>query len=177
MIWKLAGALGLALAVAACGTNPNERTTGGAAAGAATGAGVGALGGPVGALAGAAIGAGAGAVTGATTDPKDVNLGKPPWTNPEANVPGTDMQSTRRAPRVSENARAAQQELARLGFDPGPADGVWGQRSTDATLAFQRAHNLTTTGRPDAATLAALRSGPGDVVPPTGPPAAAPPTR
>lgn len=170
MTWKLVGALGLALAVTACGTNPNERTTGGAAAGAATGAGVGALGGPVGALAGAAIGAGAGAVTGATTDPKDVNLGKPPWTNPEANVPGTDMQQGRRAPHVSENARTAQQELARLGFDPGPADGVWGRRSADATMAFQRAHNLPATGRPDAATMAALRSGPGDAsTPPAAP--------
>lgn len=143
MTWKLVGALGLALAVTACGTNPNERTTGGAAAG---------------------------AVTGATTDPKDVNLGKPPWTNPEANVPGTDMQQGRRAPHVSENARTAQQELARLGFDPGPADGVWGRRSADATMAFQRAHNLPATGRPDAATMAALRSGPGDAsTPPAAP--------
>ena len=78
------GTLGL---LAACGTEPKERATGGAAAGAATGAGVGALGGPVGALAGAAIGGGVGAVTGAATSPKDVNLGKPPWTNPEARGP------------------------------------------------------------------------------------------
>jgi hypothetical protein len=77
------GMLGL---LAACGTQPKERTTGGAAAGAATGAGVGALAGPPGMAVGALIGGGAGAATGATTSPKNVNLGKPPWTNPETRV-------------------------------------------------------------------------------------------
>ncbi|MCW3477180.1 glycine zipper domain-containing protein [Limobrevibacterium gyesilva] len=81
-------AAGAALALlAACGTNPQERTTGGAAAGAATGAGIGALAGPPGMVVGAVVGGGAGAVTGAATKPDDVNLGKPPWTNPQARVP------------------------------------------------------------------------------------------
>jgi hypothetical protein len=87
---KLVGAAVIALAVAACGTREPDRTTGGAAAGAATGAGVGALGGPVGVLAGAAIGAGAGAATGAATSPSDVNLGRPPWSNPEVRTPLDD---------------------------------------------------------------------------------------
>jgi hypothetical protein len=73
--------------LAACGTNPKERTTGGAAAGAATGAGIGALAGPPGMAVGAAVGAGAGAVTGAATSPSQLNLGKPPWTNPQTRVP------------------------------------------------------------------------------------------
>jgi hypothetical protein len=84
---KLLGAAALALLVAACGTESNERVTGGAAAGAATGAGVGALGGPVGAAGGALVGGGAGAVTGAMTDPSDLNLGSPPWNNPEVRTP------------------------------------------------------------------------------------------
>jgi hypothetical protein len=79
-----AGMLGL---LAACGTQPKERTTGGAAAGAASGAAVGALAGPPGMAVGALVGGGAGAVTGAATSPNDVNLGKPPWTNPETRVP------------------------------------------------------------------------------------------
>jgi hypothetical protein len=78
------GMLGL---LAACGTQPKERTTGGAAAGAASGAAIGALAGPPGMAVGALVGGGAGAVTGAATNPKDVNLGKPPWTNPETRVP------------------------------------------------------------------------------------------
>lgn len=80
-------ALGVLALLAGCGQGERERTTGGAAAGAATGAGVGALGGPVGAAAGAVIGGGAGAITGATTKPSQLNLGAPPWQNPNARVP------------------------------------------------------------------------------------------
>ncbi len=90
MTWKLLGAAAVVLAVAACGTREPDRTTGGAATGAATGAAVGALGGPVGVLAGAAIGAGAGAATGAATSPRDVNLGRPVWSNPEVRTPLDD---------------------------------------------------------------------------------------
>lgn len=71
----------LALPLAACGTQPRERTTGGAAAGAATGATVGLIGGPVGVVVGAAIGSGVGATTGAVTHSSDLNLGAPPWGN------------------------------------------------------------------------------------------------
>jgi hypothetical protein len=91
------GMLGL---LAACGTQPKERATGGAAAGAATGAGVGALAGPPGMAVGALIGGGAGAATGAATSPKDVNLGKPPWTNPETRVPTPGPRRSARAGRV-----------------------------------------------------------------------------
>src|SRR4051812_19705784 len=84
------GMLGL---LAACGTQPKERTTGGAAAGAATGAAVGALAGPPGMAVGALVGGGAGAVTGASTTPDQVNLGKPPWNNPNTRVPGTTTSS------------------------------------------------------------------------------------
>lgn len=80
-------ALGLLGLLAACGSNTQERTTGGAAAGAASGAAVGAIAGPPGAVVGALVGGGAGAVTGATTSPKELNLGKPPWSNPQTRVP------------------------------------------------------------------------------------------
>lgn len=81
--------------LAACGTNERERVQGGAAAGAATGAGVGALGGPVGAAVGAVVGGGAGAVTGAVTDPSDVNLGRPVWSNPDTRVNPPDASPRR----------------------------------------------------------------------------------
>jgi hypothetical protein len=67
--------------VAACGTNADDRTQGGAAAGAGTGAAIGLIGGPVGVVVGALIGGGAGALTGASTKPDTVNLGPPPWSN------------------------------------------------------------------------------------------------
>ena len=67
-------AAGLAVLMTGCGTNTQERTSGGAAAGAATGA---------------------------TTKPSEVNLGKPPWTNPQARIP-TPGQTT----AVSRNTSA-----------------------------------------------------------------------
>jgi hypothetical protein len=73
--------------LAACGSTTSERASGGGAAGAATGAGIGALAGPPGILIGGLVGGGAGATTGATTSPNEVNLGKPPWTNPQTRVP------------------------------------------------------------------------------------------
>jgi len=102
-------ALGLAGLLAACGNNPQERTTGGAAAGAATGAVAGALAGPPGMAVGALVGGGAGAVTGAATKPSQVNLGKPPSTNPDTRVPtpnGPAATSSRyrRGPDTSQNA-------------------------------------------------------------------------
>lgn len=99
-----AGTLGV---LAACGTAPKERATGGAAAGAATGAGIGALAGPPGVVAGALIGGGAGAATGAATSPGQVNLGKPPWTNPDTRVPtptGTAGPSRSASNDTSQNA-------------------------------------------------------------------------
>src|SRR4029077_3165027 len=88
------------------GTESRERTTGGAAAGAATGAGVGAFGGPVGAAVGAVVGGGAGAVTGAAPKPSDVNLGKPPWTNPQTRVPGQTTAVSRGTSADELNARS-----------------------------------------------------------------------
>lgn len=80
-------ALGILGLLAACGQQQGERTSGGAAAGAATGAAVGALAGPPGVVVGGLVGAGAGAATGAATRPDQLNLGKPPWTNPQTRVP------------------------------------------------------------------------------------------
>lgn len=80
-------ALGATALLVSCGQQRGERASGGAAAGAATGAGIGALAGPPGMAIGAAVGAGAGAGTGAATKPSEVNLGKPPWTNPHTRVP------------------------------------------------------------------------------------------
>ncbi len=70
-----------------CGTNEKDRVQGGAATGAATGATVGLVGGPIGVVVGGVIGGGVGALTGATTDPKDLNLGKPVWANPDTRIP------------------------------------------------------------------------------------------
>ena len=53
--------------------------------------------------------------------------------------------------------RAAQSELGRLGYNPGPVDGVIGQRTTNAITAFQRAQHLPETGSLTPETLGRLR--------------------
>jgi peptidoglycan hydrolase-like protein with peptidoglycan-binding domain len=50
------------------------------------------------------------------------------------------------------DVRAAQQALQEKGFDPGPADGVMGAKTTAAVKEFQQKNNLTVTGTLDADT-------------------------
>ncbi|WP_372617483.1 peptidoglycan-binding domain-containing protein [Falsiroseomonas sp.] len=159
---RIMGAVALGLLTAACGTTPQERTTGGAAAGAATGAGIGALGGPGGALAGAAIGGGVGAVTGAVTEPSTVNLGEPPWNNPQARVPGVDLNGSTSASAsgsatsADPRTRQLQQALDQRGYDPGPIDGIYGPRTRAAVREWQRANNMQATGTPTQQMLSDL---------------------
>jgi hypothetical protein len=58
----------------------------------------------------------------------------------------------------SDQVRAAQSQLARLGFHPGPVDGVVGPRTSDAIRAFQRAQHLPETGSLTPDTLLRLRA-------------------
>lgn len=141
MTWKLVSTAVVVLAVAACGTREPDRTTGGAATGAATGAAVGALGGPVGMLAGAAIGAGAGAATGAVTSPSDVNLGRPPWSNPEVRTPlDNDRRRTARRTRdrdrqVAQTRREPRDERDRAYMGGGTVDTRTSTSTTTAPAA------------------------------------------
>ncbi len=50
----------------------------------------------------------------------------------------------------------AQEQLSRLGYDPGVADGVYGPRTRQALEAFQGTQGLPVTGILDEATRQAL---------------------
>jgi hypothetical protein len=52
--------------------------------------------------------------------------------------------------------RDVQERLTRLGFKPGPVDGVWGSRTREALVAFQRSAGLNGSGRLDGRTLIEL---------------------
>jgi len=54
------------------------------------------------------------------------------------------------------DVRAAQLYLTFAGFKPGTVDGVMGNNTRSALLAYQQQNNLPPTGQPDAATLASL---------------------
>ena len=48
--------------------------------------------------------------------------------------------------------RTVQRSLRKLGFDPGPADGIWGRRTLNAVQAFQSDNGLPVTGLIDLRT-------------------------
>ena len=61
--------------------------------------------------------------------------------------------------------KGVQQALAQAGHDPGAIDGVVGPKTSAALKAYQRAHGLSETGRPDEETLAKLQPAGGDTQP------------
>lgn len=87
-------------------------------------------------------------------------------------APPSDL--TALALKAAERARnrEAQAHLARTGYDPGLADGIWGPRSAAALAAFAREHGLAEDGALTDGHLAALRAAP-DAKPRRAPAAAA----
>jgi peptidoglycan hydrolase-like protein with peptidoglycan-binding domain len=53
-----------------------------------------------------------------------------------------------------------QKALKQMGHDPGPIDGVMGERTRDALRAYQKKQGIGATGRLDDATLAKLGQSP-----------------
>jgi TPR repeat protein len=76
--------------------------------------------------------------------------------------PSTPAPPSPAAPSASGVDRATVREvqrlLARLGFDPGPADGIVGAQTRSAVRAFERSRGLPETGVVDARLLALLRA-------------------
>ena len=121
-----------AVALSGCGTVPEDRSISGAGIGAGAGAVLGAVTG-MSVLTGAAIGAAAGAITGAVTDRDQINLGEPAWKQGAAAPAGNTV-------------RRVQEGLARLGYRPGPVDGIAGAQTREAIRAYQRDHGLLVDG-------------------------------
>lgn len=55
--------------------------------------------------------------------------------------------------------RKVQEQLKAEGIDPGPIDGRWGPRTSQAVREFQQSEGIETTAQLDEPTLAALRIG------------------
>lgn len=148
-----------ALAVAACGTTPQDRGISGAGIGAASGAIIGAVTGLT-VLEGALIGTGLGAAGGVFTDEKKLNLGEPiwkRWLNPpkdqSSKAGAPDRRAAASAPPARERRLVAgtQSGLKDLGYDPGPVDGILGPRTRAAIRAYQKDHRLAVDERPTRA--------------------------
>ncbi len=54
------------------------------------------------------------------------------------------------------NVKQVQEALKDKGFDPGPIDGVMGQKTQEALKSFQQSKNLKVTGRLDSETAQQL---------------------
>ncbi|CAA7624235.1 peptidoglycan-binding protein [Magnetospirillum sp. UT-4] len=62
----------------------------------------------------------------------------------------------RRQAAATSEVREAQQNLASMGYDVGPVDGVMGPSTRQAVRQFQRDQNLPASGRLDQQTMAAM---------------------
>lgn len=122
-----------ALLVSGCGTTTGDRGLSGAGIGAGAGAVVGAVTG-LSILEGVALGAVAGGLAGALTDADLINLGDPIWAKNDR--PANDAAVVR-----------VQAGLQKLGYNPGPIDGVKGAQTTSAIRAYQRDNGLLVDGR------------------------------
>lgn len=147
----------LSVLVTACGATQKERALSGGAIGAATGVAVGAVTGMT-MVHGALIGGGVGALTGALTNRDQINLGATPTSTSSGNqgVASTGHQSY--APASSPMVEDLQRALGQAGYDPGPADGLSGPRTSGAIMAYQRDNGLTMDGQPSASLLQHLRN-------------------
>ncbi|WP_113152782.1 peptidoglycan-binding protein [Nitratireductor sp. OM-1] len=61
-------------------------------------------------------------------------------------------------PSVRQDVREVQSLLARLGYDPGPADGLMGRRTRNAIIAFERDSGLAVRGEVSSNLLDLLRN-------------------
>lgn len=75
-----------------------------------------------------------------------------------ANSPRADASATRSA-RPDTTVRQAQVLLAKLGYDPGPADGLLGSRTVQAVREYQKAAGLPVDGKVNEQLMAGLKSG------------------
>lgn len=165
--------LAAALALGGCGTTTGDRTASGALLGAGAGTVVGAVTG-LSLLQGALIGTAVGGVAGFVTDSNDFDLGTPPWRSAEvvkdpqpnahvantsgdagANVAastnaaaGANTQTASVDTSSSETVRSIQSGLERMGYDPGPVDGIDHPKTRVAIRSYQQYYNLAVDGLP-----------------------------
>ena len=122
------------LLLSGCGTDTSDRALSGAGIGAAAGAVVGAVTGLT-VLQGVVLGAAAGGLVGGFTNASTINLGDPIWAS--GNKPANAAAVSR-----------VQAGLTRLGYNPGPSDGVLGARTKTSIEAYERDHGLAVDGKP-----------------------------
>lgn len=148
-------------ALAGCGTTTQDRGLSGAGIGASAGAIIGAVTG-LSVVEGVVLGAVGGGLTGALTKPSQVNMGDPAWKKSSAaqSAPSAPVaaQGTGAQGNLSQAVSSLQSQLAARGYDPGPIDGVMGERTRNAIRAYQRDRQMPVDGQVSQALVASLAS-------------------
>ena len=98
-----------------------------------------------------------------STEPTTPTTTTPTTTQPETSeATGFTLPEGTKLQRDAENdaalIRELQQALTAAGYDPGPADGTFGEQTEAAVVAFQQANGLSVDGRVGPETAAALNS-------------------
>jgi len=150
-------AVGMPLALAACGDTTEDRALSGAGIGAAGGAIVGAVTG-IGPVGGALIGGAVGGTAGVLTDSSQVNLGKPVWRSSSGSSGGQTASAQPGSGYDGATVRDIQAGLQKLGYDPGAADGQYGAKTEAAIRQYQQDAGLPVDGQPTASLLQSIRS-------------------
>jgi len=147
--------------VAGCGTTTQDRGLSGAGIGASAGAIIGAVTG-LSVVEGAVLGAVGGGLTGALTKPSQVNMGDPAWkaSSGQTAAPVTEAapQGVAAQPSLNQAVSNLQAQLAARGYDPGPVDGVMGERTRAAIRAYQRDRQMPVDGQVSQALVSSLAS-------------------
>lgn len=134
------------LFLGACGSMQQDRLISGGGIGAAGGAILGAVTGLT-VVQGALIGTGLGAALGGLTSADQFNLGEPFWRK----IWSDRDRSAIRPKGYSESVATIQRDLARLGYDPGPIDGLMGPRTRAAIARFENGDGPKIAENPDNA--------------------------
>ena len=88
-----------------------------------------------------------------STSPGTTGTGTMSRDNASGGTMSGDTSRGMRGPKAAQaSVKQVQEALKAQGHDPGPVDGVMGPQTQDALRAYQRAQNLTETGRLDRET-------------------------
>ncbi len=143
--------------LAGCGTTTQDRGLSGAGIGASAGAIIGAVTG-LSVVEGVVLGAVGGGLTGALTKPSQVNMGDPAWKSSTSQKAAPISQAVAAKPNLNQAISNLQSQLAAHGYDPGPPDGVMGERTRAAIRAYQRDRQMPVDGQVTQTLVASLAS-------------------
>ena len=97
-------------------------------------------------------------LTGALTKPSQVNMGDPAWKNSATAQAAPVIQPVAAQAGLNQAVTNLQSQLAARGYDPGPLDGMMGERTRAAIRAYQRDRQMPVDGQVSQALVSSLAS-------------------